>query len=1068
MLVEILMTIPALPPTSDASSQASPPVSAETRSTVLREFGTPVLEDAQGTVLQRGGKPLLVLLWLLHASPRRASREEVCRVFWPDDPPENARRSLRQALVQHRRWLGPEAVCVDEDRVWIAPGAVELESRRFLEAIRDGRHHEAWACYRDPWALDAERVGGDRLEPWVFGQREGLAREFMALATHAVQGALATGDLSRAAELAAVAVAAEPRREPLVLLLAEALQAVGAFGQARNVLEQFVALHAGSAVPVSPLVRRQLARLASDHATIAEGESHHPGERLVGREREIAMLWRVLALARSGRPQRMVITAAPGLGKTRLLDEVESRLSTYALQVVRVRLTADVPMTKGAALSEYVRALSTRRGASGVNAAAAEVLVQLVPELIALYPGVPATAGSPSEQVAAAAVAELLETVAEERATVLLVDDMHCADAWSHAVWHALAVTAPVALLEVVTARLEFSTPPEATSLSLAPFGPAETRALFASVATVPDAPWADTLLSVLLRQTGGVPRALVRALRTLDAQGVLVVRGGRWSAPTDVALFDAVQEAVNASRWPSGEAAMRLLTVLRAWGRALPESVLMAVAGTRWPEMERVSWSPGLRSLEREGFIWRQGGAWIADDTPTVPVGDAASVEGSPRFDQTADQETARLLLLLVDQLFRGGSPAPGEVAHLARRAGACGSFGVAASLVRHVASGTHLQTLGVKRTALAAHIAVAAGVPAWEPALRRSMGLTGRRSRRALTLLGAGIATVVVACGVLLVVLQPRLVVEVPPMPANGAEWVSLGFAVQPRVVIRDGFGRLRPLHGVPVQVRGVRAQLDGDTARLSEGGRVQFEALTLSPDREELLPPDAPPVQLTFRGPWWMRKATIDLPGLWWRGKWDHFRVVKASVNGRAITPGSVASLQPGEDSVVVVMTIEFSTRVATANYVLGAAPLWLPRETSVVRVAGLPRPVIDAWSTVRFAVPAPSEPGRHAIIMAMGADDSVDHFFSGTTWLVGSPRWYDGNDLHDLRVDQRAHLRDSGWVFLSGALTAQYARPQGAVVGSQQPDVVGTQRRDPENVTMSDRIVRGTVLDLQVGR
>lgn len=459
---------------------------------------------------------------------------------------------------------------------------------------------------------------------------------------------------------------------------------------------------------------------------------------------------------------------------------------------------------------------------------------------------------------------------------------------------------------------------------------------------------------------------------------------------------------------------------------------------------------------------MWRQGGAWISDESPPVPTGGDASLEGPAQPDETADEETARLLLLLVDQLFRDGSPAPSEVSYLARRAGACGAFGVAASLVRHLAGGSQLQALGVKRTALAAHIAVAAGVPEWEPALRRSMGFIGRRSRRALALLGAGLASGLLALVVLLAALQPRLVVEVPPMPENGPPWAATGFVVQPRVAIRDGFWRLRTLNDVPVQVRGVRTRVVGDTARLSEGGRVQFEALILLPDGKGSPPPNAPPVRLAFRGPWWMRNTTIDLSTLGWHRKSEHFRLIKATVNGRPISPGNVASLRPGEDSAFVLMTIEFSALRATANYVLGAAPTWLPRESSVVRVAGLPRPVVNVWSTMRFAVPAPSEPGRHALIVGMGADDSVDHLFSATNWMSGLPRWYDGNDLHDMSVEQRAHLRDSGWVAYTDALTKQYERPQGAVVGF---------RRDPfirDAVPAPYRLLWGTVLELEVGR
>jgi len=1049
------MSLPAQPllPSSGSVDTTRVPGSAPF---LLREFGVPALEDADGTVRQRGGKPLLLLLWLLHSAPRRASRDEVCHHFWPDDPPENARRSLRQALVQHRRWLGTEAICTDEDLVWIAPGVVQLESRLLRDAIRDMRADVVWASYREAWAVDAERVGGDRLEPWVLATRESLADSFTTFAIREVREASAIGDLGRARTMAAAAAAVEPSREALVVLHAETLIAVGAFAPAREALDRFVASTVATGESVSGPIRRLHTRLSASTQADASSDGHRPGERLVARDMEIATIWRALALARGGRPQRVLITGEPGLGKTRLLDEVEARLQTYALQIVRVRVTGEMRAMRGTALVLFVRALAARRGASGVSAGAAAVLVRLAPELVSLFAGAPVTPDRPAAEIAAAAIAELLEVVADERATVLLVDDLHLADPWSQEVWRAVSVSASVSLLEVAVARsgIERLSLPDATPVELAPFGPADVRELLSTVAVVPEAPWMEELVSVLATATRGTPRTLLRALRTLEVQGALMVRGGTWTAMAADTLPSAVATAVHHERAVAGEDATRLLRALAAWGGAVPEDRLLRVAEACWPARGRLAWSQALETLERDGVAWRRGDAWLAEgDAADLPSGTA----------RAASEECGLLLTAFGDALFSEPvPPSATDLEQLVRRAGSCEGYGVAAALVRRLARGSHLRRLGLPRSGLARHVSTLAGQPRWERGLRRAMGFVGRRSRRSLLGLGAAAALMVALLGGLLAAWQPRLVIEVLPMPDNGGDAVEVGMAVQPRVAVRDGFGRLRLLDGVPVRVRGKRVRVLGDTVRESEAGRVQYEELHLRPGTELLQSADASSPFLEFTGPWWMRSLRVELPGLWWLGGDDHFRLVKASMNGRPVDAGGVATLRPGEDSVEIVMTFEFSTLYSTANYIVGAAPLWLPRESSSVRVTGLPRPVVRAWSSVRFTVPAPREPGRHALLVVMGAEESVEHLLSSTNWLAGAPRWYDGNDLHDLSAAERAILRDSGSVKVRGVLIGRYRRPRGQYVG------IESERVPNDSVVVMDRPVRGTALEVIVGR
>jgi len=156
----------------------------------------------------------------------------------------------------------------------------------------------------------------------------------------------------------------------------------------------------------------------------------------------------------------------------------------------------------------------------------------------------------------------------------------------------------------------------------------------------------------------------------------------------------------------------------------------------------------------------------------------------------------------------------------------------------------------------------------------------------------------------------------------------------------------------------------------------------------------------------------------------------------------------------------LTFEFTSTIATANYVVGAAPLWMPRENATIRLAGLPRPVHHAWQTVNFTAPPSMRPGRSRVVILMGADDSVEHLFSLTQWTVGAPRWNDGNDVHDFTVETLWELRVNGVTFVD-QLQADYQGQQREVhVGSTV-----TRASPAQGVRVGAKELFGTVVEVE---
>jgi hypothetical protein len=164
-------------------------------------------------------------------------------------------------------------------------------------------------------------------------------------------------------------------------------------------------------------------------------------------------------------------------------------------------------------------------------------------------------------------------------------------------------------------------------------------------------------------------------------------------------------------------------------------------------------------------------------------------------------------------------------------------------------------------------------------------------------------------------------------------------------------------------------------------------------------------------------------------------------------------------PPGDSLRIALTFEYSTHLPTANYIVGAAATWQPRERSTIRLAGLPRPVRRAWQTSYFTLPSPQTPGLHHVIVLMDANDSVDHTFSLTAWTLGLPRWNDGNDVVDMSTDQLETLRQTGRVGIR-VLRSPYLRPQGErVIGNQR--YVSAQKGDTAWV---QGVVMGTAIEV----
>jgi tetratricopeptide (TPR) repeat protein len=155
----------------------------------------------------------------------------------------------------------------------------------------------------------------------------------------------------------------------------------------------------------------------------------------VGRDAELAALTAGLDEAYEGRGQLFLLSGEPGIGKSRIADELAARARGREMHVLWGRCweaggaPAYWPWVQS--LRSYVRDLDAETLRSQLGRGASD-LAQLVPEIGDIVPRPPRSIAVDPETVRFRlfeAVAEFLRSAGESRPLVLVLDDLHAADA---------------------------------------------------------------------------------------------------------------------------------------------------------------------------------------------------------------------------------------------------------------------------------------------------------------------------------------------------------------------------------------------------------------------------------------------------------------------------------------------------------------------------------------------------------------------------------------------------------------------------------------------------------------
>jgi DNA-binding SARP family transcriptional activator len=587
------------------------------------------------------GKPLALLLYLHSAPNHRASREHLTDLLWADVEPLAARHALRQTLWYIRQRLGPASIRADNGDVTLG-ATLTCDRDDFVRAVTEGRDEEAVGIYQGHFLPDFAVPGGLEFDHWADAERTRLRLMFMRAAETVVRARLSTGHVREARELAQRVRDGSTQSEAAWRLVLETLVAghdtVGALAEAERLMT-VLRQDGRRPEPATRTLLRTIQREPEQDAAPATGLVAE----LVGRERQFAAIVEAWDSARSGRVTYVHVSAPAGLGKSRLLLDLQARLTAAGGRCVYARANPGERAVPFALAAELATKLADQAGSKGISPASAAALVGLNPALSSTYSQPADTAtGDEATRRRNLALAELVRVLADEAALAILVDDLHWSDLASRQLLDAvLGRLAGERVLVVTAARPVPGSDPsrQAVRVELPPLTLEQVTALLASLGELP-ADLAGELPRMLLEASDGSPLLALESLQAALDAGLLRLDHGVWGSPAPNALAErltsgsAVRDRVaQLERHPGW-----LLLLLATGGLPVSTEALAAAADRTLDAV-----GADLLDLERRGFVQRVTDGW---EPAHDAIGEAAAAGASAEARRVAGAALGKALV--------------------------------------------------------------------------------------------------------------------------------------------------------------------------------------------------------------------------------------------------------------------------------------------------------------------------------------------------------------------------------------------------------------------------------------
>ncbi|HUP27383.1 MAG TPA: AAA family ATPase, partial [Chloroflexia bacterium] len=324
---------------------------------------------------------------------------------------------------------------------------------------------------------------------------------------------------------------------------------------------------------------------------------------IVGREREVAALSRLWQPVQSGHGQTVLVAGEAGVGKSRLLAELEAGARHQGWNVLTGHCyPPDVNLPYGPfldAFRTYFRLLTPDKIAVLLGVHAAE-MVKLLPELATLLPGVQPSGAVESEAEKRRLFEALYSCLAQmsaERPLLLALEDLHWSDDTSIDLLHLLARRiAHDAILLVLTYRIDEPVARPGTPWSrriadlerqrlaaetrLTPLSPGDVGSMVQRIFDLDSI--SPEFASAIYSRTEGNPLFVEELLKALVESGDVFYSDGSWNrkALDDLNLPRSVREAILRHLDGVDSTTQHVASTAAAIGRYFDFGLLKAVSG--------------------------------------------------------------------------------------------------------------------------------------------------------------------------------------------------------------------------------------------------------------------------------------------------------------------------------------------------------------------------------------------------------------------------------------------------------------------------------------------------------
>jgi len=585
--------------------------------------------------LLSAGKPLALLLFLSAAPNRTASRGALISLLWSDLEPDAAKHALRQTIWYLRKKTGQELVLSEANSIQLIDG-VAVDRDALLDASKAGDHQRVVDLYSGPFVPSFAAPGGAGFEEWASLERRRLLEVFRHSAEALIATQLATGRARDAIVMARRLRDQDVYNEGGWRLLIEACVSAGDLLAAKAEAAALLQLADREEITLETATHSAIRAIRPTNSSAAPA-SESPISTLVGREEVFASLLRAWEDTRRGDSTRVHLTARAGIGKTRLLRDLATRLRAMRSRVIMVGGSLGMRDVEYALAGELAAGLASLPGRQAIAPESAATLVELNPSLSTWFDRPPRhTLREDLLRARTLAVRELLAAVSFEHPVAVLIDDVHWwDDASTTLIAAAVEGIGDSRVLLVTAGRPESRLSPllvdtGTTQVELEPLTAVQGEELLLSIASLPLQPWTGGFANELWRASRGSPLLALEMLQHLEELQLLQRMDGRWETERSDALIAELQQGdvLRTRLLDLDRADLWLLTLLATAGSTLATRVIVDASERSHEEvLERMS------ALEGRGFVVRHGEGWrSAHDEISEEVLRLAPSEASPR----------------------------------------------------------------------------------------------------------------------------------------------------------------------------------------------------------------------------------------------------------------------------------------------------------------------------------------------------------------------------------------------------------------------------------------------------